>query len=140
MTAAGVVQVTAGVIARAGRVLVCQRLPDGHHPGKWEFPGGKVETGETLEAGLRRELHEELGIDATIGRLLWRTEHQYAGRPPFALTFLLVEEYAGTPINRAFAAMRWVPLAELGAFDFLEADRGFVAALSRGDVLLNAQK
>ncbi len=140
MTAAGVVQVTAGVIARAGRVLICQRLPDGHHPGKWEFPGGKVEAGETLEAGLRRELHEELGIDATIGRVLWRAEHQYAGRPRFALTFFLVEEYAGTPTNRAFAAIQWAPLAELGGFDFLEADRGFVAALGRGDVLLSTQK
>ncbi len=140
MTAVGVVQVTAGVIARAGTVLVCQRLPGGHHPGKWEFPGGKVEAGETLAAGLRRELHEELGIDATIGRVLWRTEHQYAGRPPFVLTFLLVEEYAGTPTNRAFAAMRWALLTELGGFDFLEADRDFVAALSRGDVLLSAQQ
>ncbi len=140
MTAAGVVQVTAGVIARAGRVLVCQRLPDDHHPGKWEFPGGKVEAGETLEAGLRRELHEELRIDATIGRVLWRTEHRYAGRPPFALTFFLVEEYAGTPLSRAFAAMQWALLAELGGFDFLEADRGFVAALSRGDVMLSAQQ
>lgn len=135
--AAGVVQVTAGAIARGGRVLVCQRPPGGHHAGKWEFPGGKVEAGESLEAGLRRELQEELGIEATIGRILWRTEHQYTGRARFALTFFLVKQYEGEPINRALAAMVWAPPAELHTFDFLDADRAFVAALSCGEVGLD---
>ena len=135
-TAERSVHVTAGVIVDAGRVLVCQRPPGGHHPGKWEFPGGKVEPGESLAAGLRRELREELGIEATIGRVLWETRHQYPGRAPFVLTFLLVPGYDGAPANLAFAAMCWTPVGKLGRFDFLEGDRAFVDALDRGEVRL----
>ena len=131
-----VVQVTAGVIVRDGRVLVCERPPGGHHPGKWEFPGGKVEPGEGLEACLRRELQEELGIEATIGPLLWTTRHQYPGRDPFVLSFLLVPQYVGTPRNLAFAEIRWLPIEALAELDFLEGDREFIAALAAGRIQL----
>jgi putative transposase len=130
------IQVTAGVIVRDGRVLVCQRAPGGHHPGKWEFPGGKVEPGESLEECLRRELREELGIDATIGALRWTTRHQYPGRDPFVLSFFLVARYTGTLENRIFADVRWTSVDALGGFDFLEGDREFVAALAAGSVRL----
>jgi 8-oxo-dGTP diphosphatase len=129
-----VVHVTAGVIARAARVLVCQRAFDGHHPGKWEFPGGKVEPGEDLASCLRRELEEELGIDATVGRVLWRTHHQYPNRTPIELTFLLIPHYAGVPENRVFAALAWVSIDDLAAVDFLDGDREFVRQLARGRV------
>lgn len=127
--AACCIQVTAGVIAQAGTVLACQRAAGGHHPGKWEFPGGKVEPGETLEDGMRRELQEELGIEAEIGPVLWRTEHQYPGRAPFVLTFFGISCYRGRITNRCFAAMRWIPIAELGRLDFLDGDRAFIAQL-----------
>jgi len=130
------ISVTAGVIRRTGTVLVCQRAPGGHHPGKWEFPGGKVEAGESLAAGLRRELREELGIEAVIGAVLWRTRHQYAGRDPFELTFLLVPDYTGTITNRVFAALRRVPLRRLHELDFLDADREFVTLLACGKIVL----
>jgi 8-oxo-dGTP diphosphatase len=123
------IQVTAGVIAHHSTVLVCQRAAGGHHAGKWEFPGGKVEPGEGLQDGMRRELEEELGIDAEIGAVLWRSEHEYAGRAPFALTFFAVLGYRGTITNRCFADMRWVPVAELGSFDFLDGDRDFIMQL-----------
>jgi len=128
------IQVTAGVIADQGAVLVCQRAAGGHHAGKWEFPGGKVERGEDLEDGMRRELEEELSIDAEIGAVLWRTEHQYAGRAPFVLTFFSIPRYCGTITNRCFADMRWVPTAELGTLDFLEGDREFITQLQAGRV------
>ncbi len=133
---AALISVTAGVIRRAGTVLACQRAPGGHHPGKWEFPGGKAEAGESLEAGLRRELQEELGIDAVIGPVLWRTRYQYAGRDPFELTFLLVPDYTGIITNRVFAALRWVPVRRLSELDFLEGDREFVGLLGRGKIAL----
>ena len=132
MTADSLLQVTAGVIVRHGTALICERPAGGRHPGKWEFPGGKVEPGESLEVGLRRELREELGIDATLGRVLWRTQHQYSGREPFALTFFSVPVYAGVVRNRAFAQIRWAPIGTLTQVDFLEADLEFVRRLEAG--------
>src|SRR5262245_29985498 len=125
------VQVAAGVIVRDGRVLVCQRPLDGFHPGKWEFPGGKAEPDEDLVACMRRELEEELGIVATVGRVLGRTRHQYPGRTPIELTFFLIPAYERTPVNRVFAAITWVPITDLAAVDFLDGDREFVAQLAR---------
>lgn len=134
--AGGVIRVTAGVLARAGAVLVCQRRPDAPHPHKWEFPGGKVEAGESLESALRRELHEELGIDAAAGRILWRTRHRYPGRNPIRLTFFAIPHYTGAVTNRCFAAIRWVPVSMLQDVDLLEADREFVSRLASGRIRL----
>jgi 8-oxo-dGTP diphosphatase len=103
---------------------------------KWEFPGGKAEPGERAADCLRRELREELGIDPIVGRLLWRTVHRYPDRAPFALSFLAVRGYRGVLTNRAFAALRWVPVGGLTEIDFLEGDREFVAEILRGDVSL----
>jgi len=128
------IQVTAGVIACHGTVLVCQRAAGGHHGGKWEFPGGKVEPGEDLQDGMRRELAEELGIDAEVGAVLWRTAYQYPERTPFALTFFAIPRYRGTITNRCCADMRWVPVLELSALDFLEGDREFISQLQAGRV------
>ncbi len=130
---ASILQVTAGVIVRAGEVLVCQRAVGARHAGKWEFPGGKREADETPPECLRRELDEELGIAAEIGDLLWRQRHCYPSGRPFELFFYLVTSYEGDPDNRAFAEIRWVPLGRLGELDFLEADRDFVARLDRGE-------
>jgi len=133
------IQVTAGVIAQHGTVLVCQRVAGGHHPGKWEFPGGKVEPGESLQDGMRRELQEELGIDAEVGAVLWRTEHQYPQRMPFVLTFFAIPSYRSTITNRCFADMRWVSVGELRALDVLEGDREFIAQLQAGRVRLEGR-
>jgi mutator protein MutT len=130
------IEVVAGVIIRDGCVLVCQRPPGGHHAGKWEFPGGKVEPSESLERALRRELHEELNIDVKAGPVLWSTEHQYPGRGRFTLTFFLVCEYEGVPADGAFTAVRWAPISRLSQYDFLEGDREFVEQLERGTIQL----
>jgi mutator protein MutT len=131
-------QVTAGVIAHDGRVLVCQRPLGGDHPGKWEFPGGKVEPGEDLAACIRRELQEELGIDATVGRALWQSHHHYPGRDPIVLTFFLIPHYERVPTNRVFAAMAWVRVGDLPSIDLLDGDREFVAQLASGRVRLDS--
>ncbi|MFN8643146.1 MAG: (deoxy)nucleoside triphosphate pyrophosphohydrolase [Candidatus Binatia bacterium] len=123
------IHVSAGIVLRAGQVLACQRRADQSHPGKWEFPGGKREAGETMAACLRRELREELGIEAEVGAELWRAEHTYPGRPTVALTFFRVDRFAGEARNLEFAAIRWVDPAELPGLDFLDADRELIARL-----------
>ncbi len=128
-------EVTAAVIVSGGHVLVCQRLPTADHPGKWEFPGGKRAAGESLQQCLRRELYEELAIDADIGAEIWQTHHAYPGRKPIALHFFCVASFRGELANRAFAAIQWVPIGSLSALDFLDADRPVVQALDRGELL-----
>lgn len=131
------VNVSAGLIVRQGRLLACQRRGDQSHPHRWEFPGGKVEPGETFEACLRRELCEELSIEVERACELWRTEHVYPPDRGVRLVFFAVRAYRGTIANRIFAALRWVPVAELASLDFLEADRGLIAQLTRGALSLD---
>lgn len=83
-------QVVAAVIVVSARVLICQRREDQSFPSQWEFPGGKVEPGESLTAALVRELSEELGILASIGRELATVRHAYASGLAVELHFFLV--------------------------------------------------
>lgn len=82
--------VVAAVIERDGQILIGQRRAGDRHPLKWEFPGGKVEPYENPRDALRRELREELGIDASIGPEILRCEFQYSRRPPILLIFVSV--------------------------------------------------
>ena len=128
--------VTAAVIIRDKRVLICQRSWEGAHPGKWEFPGGKVEPGETLTACVRRELQEELGIAAEPAEPVWRIQHRYPNGPACDIVFIPISRFTGEPANRCFAAMHWVALGDLARYDFLEADREFVRLLDDGAIAL----
>lgn len=122
--------VTAAVIERDGRVLICRRRADQKHPLKWEFPGGKVEPGEDAPAGLRRELAEELGIRVENAAEMTRFEYQYPGRSPIMLVFYRVTQFSGPIENRIFAEIRWVAPGELPQFDFVEGDVDFVRRLA----------
>jgi 8-oxo-dGTP diphosphatase len=102
---------------------------------KWEFPGGKVEDGETSEQALARELDEELGIRARIGRQVARVKHKYRNGGAIDLQFFLVDEFQGPLENRIFNDMRWSPLQQLVDYDFLAADLGLIRDLSEGKLL-----
>lgn len=117
-----------------GRLLICQRPPHGQFPNKWEFPGGKVEPGESPQDALRRELREELGIAAEIGDEVWRTDHQYAGCSPVRLLFFSVRRYSSAPKNRVFQKILWENPQDLMQYDFLEADRPLVERLRSGEL------
>ena len=120
----------------AGReVLICQRKPDQPMSLKWEFPGGKVENGETSEQALARELDEELGITARIGRQVARVKHKYRNGGVIDLQFFLVDEFQGALENRIFNDMRWSSLQQLVDYDFLAADLGLIRDLSEGKLL-----
>jgi 8-oxo-dGTP diphosphatase len=131
------IRVVAGVLVRDGKALVCKRSAAGAHAGKWEFPGGKAEPGETLAETLRRELREELGIVAEVGEELWRTRHRYPGREPVDLHFLAVVAFDGeVGGDDQFAEVRWQALDRLADLDFLEADHELVAELTKRGVPL----
>ena len=128
-------RVVAGLIFRDGKVLVCQRTRHQTMPMKWEFPGGKIEDGEQPRDALRRELEEELGIDAQIGEEVARLRHEYPNRTVVELRFFAVKQFAGELENRIFHDMRWADRKELPSFDFLEADRELVQQLAEGKIV-----
>ena len=102
---------------------------------QWEFPGGKIEHGETAEQALARELGEELGIEATIGPRITHVRHNYRHGGAVDLQFFAVREFAGELINRIFAQVVWAKLEDLPNYDFLAADRGLIKDLASGKLL-----
>jgi 8-oxo-dGTP diphosphatase len=124
----------AGLLQQNDTLLICQRRHDGAFPLKWEFPGGKVEPGEAAAESLRRELHEELGIEAEIGAELYRTRHNYPGVYTVELIFYHVRAFRGTLHNHVFAQVRWEALAHLPRFDFLAGDAELIGLLSQGQL------
>lgn len=127
--------VAAALILRGDEVLICQRRPDQPMALQWEFPGGKIEAGETPVVALARELSEELGIDAVVGQKVTHIRHNYRHGGAVDLQFFAVYEFAGEIENRIFKEVRWVKLEELPNFDFLVADRGLIKDLAAGKLL-----
>lgn len=124
-------QVVAAIIERDGRVLIGRRKPEQSHPLQWEFPGGKVEPGETPEQALARELAEELAVLDVEGREITRQEFTYPGKDPIELIFYRIESFTGEPENRVFHEMRWEHRPALAALDFVEGDREFLRWFTR---------
>ena len=122
--------VVAALIWREVELLICQRRETDVFPGKWEFPGGKIEPGEAPQAALERELFEELGMRARIGEQVAQVEHCYPGHAPVHLLFFTVKEFEGVPENRVFQQVLWVRPEQLPRFDFLEADRPLIARIA----------
>ena len=114
--------------AQARRVLIAQRPPGKWRAGDWEFPGGKIEPGETERQALERELEEELGIEVLAARPLGTFEHDYTDRS-VRIALWLVTDFRGTPASRDGQALRWVAAAELETAGLLEADLPMVPCL-----------
>lgn len=128
-------RVVAALILKDGKVLVCQRTRYQTMPLKWEFPGGKIEEGEQPRDALRRELDEELGIDARIGEEVARIRHEYKGGGAVELRFYAVHDFKGELENRIFRDVRWARRSELMSIDFLEADLDLVKELAKGKIV-----
>ena len=122
--------VAAALYNAAGQVLIAQRPPGKHLAGRWEFPGGKVASGENEPAALARELREELGIELCAARPCMRLTHAYADRE-IELSLWIVDSFSGTPRALDGQQLKWVAPGELLHEDILEADRPFIAALAR---------
>lgn len=120
---------------RDGRILINQRPVGKSQAGRWEFPGGKLEPGESPEAGLRRELHEELGVVAGPMQSLLVVRHQYTDIS-VVLDVREIAHFGGVPRSREQQALKWVAAEDLPDEDILEADRAIVQALRLPDRLL----
>ena len=117
--------VAAAVVERDGRVMLCQRRPGVHNALKWEFPGGKLEPGESPEAALARELREELGLDVAVGRARDVVFYRYPDRDVLLL-FYGCRVTGGEPRTLDCNAVAWALPADLAGYDFAGADLEFV--------------
>jgi mutator protein MutT len=124
------VRVVAAVVRREGRLLLTQRPPGGPLGGLWEFPGGKIEPGETAERALAREIAEELGVTASPGEVLHVTRHAYPHGLDVEIVFLAcaLEHERFTPAP-AVHAVRWIEPEAVALDEVLEADREFLVLL-----------
>lgn len=134
MTEPQPILVTAGIIRSDDRVLICQRHHSDAYGLQWEFPGGKVEEGEELKTSLRRELAEELAIQAEIGPEVFRLRHLYPDRF-VEVVFFEIPHYQGDVRNQVFEAIDWAPRSRLVEYNFLEADRELVRRLCKGEIV-----
>ncbi len=122
-------KVTAAVIERDGRILIARRGKGSHLEGKWEFPGGKIEPGESPEECLRRELREEFGVEAEVGEFICASPHDY-GHVAIELLAYRVDRVEGDFRLNSHAEIAWVRPEEMSAYDFAEADRPIAARLT----------
>jgi 8-oxo-dGTP diphosphatase len=122
------VRVVAGVVRRGDRVLMTQRPPGATHAGLWEFPGGKLEPGETVDQALVREVREELGVGCRPGRVLDVAVHDYPSGLAVEIVFVacVLESEAFTP-SAAVHDTRWTRPRDMPLEQVLEADRPFLA-------------
>jgi 8-oxo-dGTP diphosphatase len=132
--------VVAALILRDAKVLVCQRHRDDTHSLEWEFPGGKVEPGEIPQEALARELREELGVEAAIGKELFRTRRRYHEfQPELQLIFFQAVIDRSAPLqNLVFEGFEWADPTALPQYNFLQADEEFVALLASGAIPLDS--
>ncbi len=122
--------VTAGILRKDGRILICRRPAGKRLAGVWEFPGGKMEPGETPEECLKRELREELGFEARIGTIFdARIEREFR---EFIILYYDVEVASGVPRALEHAEARYVTKEELSEYRFASSDVGVAEKLMRG--------
>ncbi len=123
-----IVQVAVGVIYRQQQFFVTKRSLSSHQGGKWEFPGGKVEAGETIAQALARELKEEVNIEILACQPLTTIEHDY-GDKQVCLTVFLVDNFIGEPQAQEGQQQQWCSLEELSKLDFPKANQAIINIL-----------
>jgi 8-oxo-dGTP diphosphatase len=123
-----VVHVAVGVIARDDSIFITLRADDAHQGGKWEFPGGKVEQGETVQDALKRELAEEIGIDIKGSSPLTVITHDY-GDKLVKLDVHMVREFDGEPFGKEGQQSKWLAIESLNAADFPDANVPIIDAI-----------
>ncbi|HYF03829.1 MAG TPA: (deoxy)nucleoside triphosphate pyrophosphohydrolase [Patescibacteria group bacterium] len=116
------IHVAIALIFKGDEILLCQRLPEARYGLKWEFPGGKLELDETPEMALKRELFEELAIDAEIGELMLEKRSEFSDGGVFCVSVFKVESFKNDIQNRVFHDVKWISPDKLLDFDLLEGN------------------
>jgi len=127
-----IIEVSAALIFRDGKLLITQRHAKSHLGGLWEFPGGKREGVETFEQCLVREIREELGVEIAIGELFEEISHDYAEKS-VRLKFFICKIISGEPQPLDCAAVKWIAHEGLNTHEFPAADARLIERLSRVD-------
>ena len=122
------INVVAAIIINKKRILIGKRKDTDIGGGKWEFPGGKIEVGETNSVALERELYEELGISVKIGKELMNYEHVFK-TTIYNITFMEIIDYEGEICNNAHSEIKWVKFSNLLEYDFISGDDRFIQSL-----------
>ena len=125
-----VVEVAVGVIKQGNKIYISKRADELHQGGKWEFPGGKRESNETIEQALTRELSEEIGIAVTKQSQFMLIEHDY-GDKKVSLDVRLVEEFKGEASHQEGQQSRWVDISDLKNFSFPDANKTIISKLTQ---------
>jgi N-glycosylase/DNA lyase len=121
--------ISARIIIKNNKVLICQRKKNSYYGLKWEFPGGKVETNESIQESLIRELREELGIEASIDHKFYKKRYQNYGGFNLEIHFYIINKYNKKEKNIVFEDIKWVNFSELSKYDFLESDKEILSLL-----------
>ena len=122
------INVVAGIIINQNKILIGKRKDKDIGGGKWEFPGGKIEFGETNSEALERELYEELGISVKIGKELMNYEHLFK-TTIYNISFMEITDYEGEIRNNAHSEIKWVKFSKLPEYDFISGDDRFIQSL-----------
>ncbi len=122
------IQVAAAIIRDDERILLAKRPLDKHQGGKWEFPGGKVDTNELAVEALKRECEEELGIEISSPCLYEVIDHDY-GDKHVRISFYTVERFTGEPEGKEGQEVKWFSLHQLSSLEFPQANQHVVARL-----------
>ena len=123
-------RVAVGILRKNGKILACQRKKGSRYELKWEFPGGKLEPGETPLQCVQRELREELSITVNAVQKMEFQSAFYDDGGMFEVAYCDISDFSGEPKNNVFEDIRWVDSAELRQLDILEGNRLFVDKLT----------
>jgi 8-oxo-dGTP diphosphatase len=124
-------RVTAAILRKDGKILIAKRQRGDAFEGKWEFPGGKIEDGETPEQCLKRELFEEIGIDTIVQKLLCIVSYSYAEGSILLYAYEVAHSKSDFEL-KVHEEVKWAEPCDLGMYDFLEADKLIIEKLVGG--------
>ena len=129
------IDVTAAILVKDGKILIAKRKPEDKQPGKWEFPGGKIEAGESAQECLKREMQEEFGIEVRVGKFKGESVYHYP-HGSIRLLAYLAEWQAGDLALKDHTDYAWAQCDRLAEFDFAPADLPFVHKLISGEITI----